>query len=353
MLLPVLRNPSSVTTLSPSQWNRLLRESRTQSLCARLSWLLSELDLHRRCPAPAWEELESQRFFATHKQAQVRLELRKLQKVLGPRGIAILLLKGAAYAQRDLVVSRGRDFADVDIMLPRARLEEAETALEAAGWVSQTENAYDQRYYRRWMHELPPMHHRARGLEVDIHHAWLPLTGRLHPSTDLIWAAGRPLKDTPYLVPCDEDLFLHCAAQIFQDGPIAGELSGLLDLHQMLQEFGAEPSFWERVVPRAEQLELGRPLYYALTSCVDVLDSPVPAPVLAEIQAFAPTPAAARLMRIMIRRAVSPQARRGFGHRLAEAILYLRSHWLRMPPGLLLVHLLRKTARRFPKLSRD
>jgi hypothetical protein len=32
-----------------------------------------------------------------------------------------------------------------------------------AGWAATHHDAYDQRYYRQWMHELPPMQPYARG----------------------------------------------------------------------------------------------------------------------------------------------------------------------------------------------
>jgi hypothetical protein len=345
LLLLALRDPPVIGAWSTPQWNRLLQEARSEKLSARLSWILEDHDLQNACPRAVWTELTAQRFFAEHKHAQVRLELRKLQKALGPRGIPILLLKGAAYAQAGLLVARGRDFADLDIMLPRKRLEAAETALEAGGWLTETKNRYDQRYYRRWMHELPPLHHRSRSFEVDVHHALLPLTGRLRPDSALLWAASRQLPDSPYRVLCEEDMLLHSAAQLFQDGEIARELGALLDLHQLLGEFGQRDGFWQRLVPRAEALQLGRPLYYALRFCSQILDTPVPSAVMRAAQAQAPGALTARVMDILVPRVLEPRYPTRSPAQLSAGLLYVRSHWLRMPPGLLIAHLLRKALR--------
>jgi hypothetical protein len=346
LLLRVLRDPAALPDLSTCEWNLLLRESRSHRLCARLSWLIEDRGQSASCPAGVWVDLTAQRFFAEHKQAQVRLELRKLQKALGPVDVPMMLLKGAAYAHVGLRVARGRDFADLDIMVPHARLEAAETALEAKGWICETRNRYDQRYYRRWMHELPPLHHRTRMLEVDIHHALLPLTGRLHPDPALIWRDSRRLSDAPYQVPCPEDMVLHSAAQVFQDGEIAGQFDGLLDLHQLVDELCRTPGFWDRLLPRAEALELGRPLYYALRFCRQLLDTPIPEWVLRSTRPFAPGPLSSRLMDLLVPRVLEPQAQQGPAAALAASLLFARAHWLRMPPGLLAGHLLRKSLRR-------
>ncbi|NBC13761.1 MAG: hypothetical protein GVY09_10525 [Gammaproteobacteria bacterium] len=345
LLLPALREPEALEAWTLAKWNQLMREARAQQLSARLGWVIEDQGFCSACPAAIWTELRAQRHFAAYKASQVRLELRKLRKALAPKGIPILLLKGAAYAQAELRVARGRDFADLDIMVPRDRLEAAETALEAGGWLMETNNRYDQRYYRRWMHELPPMHHRTRSLEVDIHHALLPLTGRLRPNPELLWAASRALPDSPYRVLCDEDMLLHSAAQVFQDGEIAGELGALLDLHQLLEELGQREGFWQRLVPRAEALQLGRPLYYALRFCTKLLDTPVPAEVLRAAEAQAPGPLSKGLMDRLVPRVLEPRYPTRRPAHVAAWLLYMRSHWLRMPPGLLALHLLRKALR--------
>ncbi|WP_295883969.1 nucleotidyltransferase family protein [uncultured Thiohalocapsa sp.] len=344
-LLHIIRDPSGVQAFSMDAWNRLLRESRAHYLCARLSCLIEDRGLAPTCPPEVWSDLTAQRFFAEHKQAQVRLELRKLHKALAPRGIPMLLLKGAAYAHAGLRVACGRDFADLDIMVPRAQLEAAETALEAGGWLTETKHRYDQRYYRRWMHELPPLHHRTRSFEVDVHHALLPLTGRLRPDPTLLWAASRRLPDSPYRVLCDEDMLLHSAAQVFQDSEIAGELRALLDLHQLMAELGQREGFWQRLLARAQVLELGRPLHYALRYCHRMLGTPVPAGVLDAAAAHAPGAPVQRLMDLLVPRVLEPRSPGRPPARMAVWLLFVRSHWLRMPPGLLAAHLLRKAFR--------
>jgi hypothetical protein len=65
-------------------------------------------------------------------------------------------------------------FSDVDVLVPRDRLADVEAALMLAGWASTNPSEYDQHYYRRWMHELPPLQHIRRQTVLDVHHAILP-----------------------------------------------------------------------------------------------------------------------------------------------------------------------------------
>jgi hypothetical protein len=351
ILAAVIRDPGIVRPWTNAQWNQFLQACRLNALSARLGWVLEDHGLEAACPSSVWTELKAQRCIAEYKQSQVRLELRKLHKALAPQAISILLLKGAAYAQAELRLARGRDFADLDIMVQRAQLEPTETALELGDWLSETRDRYDQRYYRRWMHELPPMHHRTRSFEVDIHHALLPLTGRLRPDPTLLWAASRPLPNGRYRVLCNEDMLLHSAAQLFQDGEIAGQFGSLLDLHQLMQEFGADTGFWDRLIPRAEALQLGRPLYYALRFCSHILGTAVPSAVMRAAQAGAPGALATRTMDMLVPRVLEPRYPTRATAQLSAGLLYMRSHWLRMPPGMLALHLTRKALRPGGKTS--
>jgi hypothetical protein len=146
-------------------------------------------------------------------------------------------------------------------------------------------------------------------------------------------------------------MVLHSAAHLFQDGDLDGGLRDLVDLDLLLRHFGADPTFWEGLVPRAVAQTLGRPLYYALRYCRALLDCPVPADVEETIRVQGPRPPLRALMDRFALRAFAPDGWNGPSAATARArfFLYVRSHWLRMPPLLLARHLVRKSiARVFP-----
>src|SRR3546814_3406600 len=88
-------------------------------------------------------------------------------------GVPIILLKGTAYAAAGLKAGIGRSIGDLDIMVPCARLDAVEAGLIAAGWEWVKPDPYDDQYYRRWMHELPPLIHKERDRMIDVHHTIL------------------------------------------------------------------------------------------------------------------------------------------------------------------------------------
>jgi hypothetical protein len=279
-----------------------------------------------------------------HRQA-VSWEVAQLSRVLGPLGLPLVLLKGAAYAMANLPASHGRLFSDIDILVPYDRLGEVESALMLDGWVSGHPDPYDQRYYREWMHELPPMQHAKRQTLLDVHHAILPRTAAARPDPARLLAAARPLPGADgVFVLAPVDMVLHSAVHLMYEGEFHHGLRGLVDFHRLLLHFGGEAGFWDELPARARALELDRPLFYALRYAVRLLHTPVPARVLDAAQAGRPNPLLLALMDQLLGRVLlpaHPSCDDGFSP-AARFLLYIRGNWLRMPPVLLARHLFHK-----------
>ena len=162
-------------------------------------------------------------------------------------------------------------------------LEQAESLLRLHGWVTADPDPYDQRYYRQWMHELPPMRHVQRLSVLDVHHNILPTTARQHPDAAKLLAAAQPLVAHPgVFVLAPADMVLHSAVHLFNDGEFEHGLRDLCDLDSLLRQFGCESGFWDELQQRAEVMDLVRPLYYALRYTRRFLDTPVPDRVVVE-----------------------------------------------------------------------
>ena len=259
----------------------------------------------------------------------------------------VLLLKGAAYAAAELPVAEGRLASDVDIMVPREALLDVERALLQAGWQPAKLEPYDQRYYRAWMHELPPLRHSERGTFVDVHHTILPPTARLKPDPDQLLSRARRLGRSRLHVLAPTDMVLHSAAHLFHDGDLNRSLRDLVDVCDLLGYFGVDRSFWHDLASRAATLDLGRPLFYALRYGRQLLSLDVPQDIEAAVAAFAPPIPILGIMDRLVPRTLVPRERQGPSDDAAAMLLYMRSHWLRMPPGLLVPHLTRQAVARF------
>ena len=350
-LLDVLREPARMATLDLAGWDLLLRQAGAAGLLARLALQAEALGLDAGIPAAVRPHLTAARTVAAKQRQAVRWEARRVARALAGIGAPVLLLKGAAYAIAELPPATGRLFGDIDILVPRARLEAVEAALMLAGWHAGRDSDYDQRYYRRWMHELPPMTHIRRGTVLDVHHNLLPLSARIRTDAAPILADARALDDPPGLsIPRDTDLVLHSACHLFHEGEWGHGLRDLVDLDALLREFAPRGAFWDELLARAALLNLGRPLYYALDCCRRWLRTPVPDAVLAACPA---RPSAWR--RAFMRRlfdsglALAHPPSAGAWNRATSFLLYLRGHYLRMPWRLLLPHLAHQAMRRAPE----
>ena len=345
LVATALAKPESMLGLSPNEWNFLVRQARSALLLGRLAALLEQRGWLERVPAGPRGHLMAAATMTRRQHQAVRWEVRCLHRALGALATPVILLKGAAYVLAELPAAQGRVFSDVDILLPKEQLNQAEAALMLHGWASTHLSAYDQRYYRKWMHELPPMQHIKRMAVVDVHHAILPETARLKPNSAKLRAASVALAGHPQLrvfAPCD--MVLHSATHLFHDGELEHGLRDLTDLDSLLRYFGAQPSFWETLPRRAVELDLARPLYYALRYTQHFLGTPLPQTVLNAAAAGGPSWPLRVLMDALFARALRPAhpSANDLFTLPARWLLYLRSHWLRMPLHLLAPHLLRK-----------
>jgi len=352
LVIEALLRPESVAPLRPAQWDLLVRQARRANLLGRLALLLESRGLTDTIHEPARAHFDSGAAMARRQDIAIRWEVQCIREALDRAGVPVVLLKGAAYVMAGLPVARGRMFSDVDIIVPKATLPEVESALMIHGWRSSHHSAYDQRYYRTWMHEIPPMQHVRRGTVIDVHHAILPEAARIKADSAAMLAAATPAAGLDRVFTfAPADMVLHSATHLFHEGEFDNGLRDLVDLDALLRHFGSEPSFWTGLVPRARAVGLARPLYYALRYANSMLETPVPPHVIAEAQAGAPAGALRPLLDFCFRRALrATHASCADGWTpLARKLLYVRSHWLRMPLPLLAVHLTRKAL--FPEPS--
>jgi Uncharacterised nucleotidyltransferase len=285
---------------------------------------------------------------AEAQQAEAMRELDCIAHALLAIGVRPVLLKGAAYVAAGLLPAMGRVFSDIDLMVPKTRLAEVEAGLMAHGWATTHHSVYDQRYYREWMHELPPLRHIQRQNVLDVHHAILPETARLKPSSKKLLARARPLPNLSYFSVLDDvDMVLHSMVHLFHNDDFSHSLRDLSDLDLMLRHLGRNSGFWASLIARARELDLARPLYYGLRYTHRILATPVPEDVLAATNSEGPGQLLSALCDHLWPRALQPQHSTATDFWTPSALfaLYVRAHWLRMPPILLLRHLTIKALR--------
>jgi hypothetical protein len=328
--------------LSSRDWELLLGQARRAMLHARLARHFTEQLCIHRVPERPRKHLESALRIAERQRNEVIWELDCIRRALAGVDTPVVLLKGTAYLAAGLPPAGGRLFADVDIMVDRSQLAAAEAALFKSGWISQERNAYNDRYYRRWMHELPPMRHVHRGTSIDVHHTITPPTSRFSVDGARLLERLQPVVGHGGLgVLAPTDMVLHSAAHLFQEGEFGRGLRDLLDLNDLLLYFGRNPGFWGELLDRADELGLQVPLSHALTHVARLFRTSAPAELSARVHSLDKSLVKRRVMATLLSVALVPEhpscdrPLSGF----ARWLLYLRSHWLRMPFPLLAYHL--------------
>ncbi len=313
-LARALRVPESVVTLDSDGWNALIAMARADQMIGTLAWRLDGIAV----PVSVARILDDARASAAQGQVVALWEAEVARRVLAPLDVRLVLLKGTAFAVGGMRAGMGRSIGDLDILVPRDRIDAVEASLLAAGWEWVKPDPYDDAYYRTWMHELPPLIHRDRDRMIDVHHTILPPTARITPDPAAL------LADVVELVPgmfalSPNDRLVHAAAHLFADGDLAGGMRNLWDVQCLVAEFGTDG-----LAVRARHHGLERETARALR-LAEALYGDAKRVTLAD--------------RLYLYRIT---ARDGWGRPtrpVTRMAFYVRSHWLRMPPGLLARHL--------------
>ena len=351
LLFEVLESPARAAPWPDSRWDRAIRYARSSRLLGSLA--------ERFHGDPAWDVLpprvrallQGEVYRNAFFERAARHEIACVARALTGIEVPVVLLKGAAYLLQGLPHARGRQIGDVDLMVPRDRLDEVESALLRSGWQFAKTSAYDQHYYRAWSHELPSMRVPGHALELDVHHTILPIKGRLRPDAAQLLAAARPLGAGPWRCLAPADQILHAAAHLFQDSDGWNKLRDLIDLDRLIRHHAAsETDLATRLVERSKLHELVRPLWYATQFLWSWFKTPYTKELSRLLRpGFSARPATALGCRLFTLTLPPPDLDgvTTIRQRMARKSMELRAVWLRMPPWLLSYHAAHKAWRHF------
>ncbi|ARU56194.1 hypothetical protein OLMES_2121 [Oleiphilus messinensis] len=356
LLIQILRNPAGVTELNGIAWSQLINESRTANLLGKLFWILKQNKLEKFIPQYALNHLESE--FKQHQlqKNQSVWELSKVFNISQKIDVPILVLKGAAYFYSDQNAGEGRTLSDIDLLVEKKNLKAMEAALFANGWISKEVDDYDEKYYREWSHEIPPLIHYKSGTVIDLHHNIFPVLRHLNPPVEPLFEHALQTEKCGTLHP--HDMIIHSATHLFWEGEFDNGLRDLVDIQQLLQSHVVDQeNGWQELATRACALNLGQPLFYALRYCKAILYLPVPKACFKllrqENKSAMRIPAGYGLLIMdwlflhVLKPAHSHCA--SSGDALARQLLYWRGHLIKMPGKVLLPHLLKKTIKSLRK----
>jgi hypothetical protein len=340
-----IREPERVLAWSAAEWDLVVRLGRRLRLLARLAESLAASGLLEHVPDAPRRHLLADREVSRHRTAAMRWALERVRAVTGAPSFPRVLLKGSAYLAQDLPIAAGRLPSDVDILVPRAHLADAQRALSADGWSEVPLDAHDRRYYLEWSHELPPMRHPVHPIELDLHHDILPPVARTRVEIDKLLKTVQPSPWPGWQVLQPTDQVLHCAANLFLDAQAHDRLRDLIDLDGLLRHFGRTPSFFGELVTRAVALGLAEPLALGVRLCREWLGTPMTAADLALLRAHEPAAARRWWLLPALRTVLAPahpDASPPWQQTACGTLLLARYHLARMPLRALVPHLAHK-----------
>ncbi|MBK6454753.1 MAG: nucleotidyltransferase family protein [Gemmatimonadetes bacterium] len=201
---------------------------------------------------------------------------------LAERGIEVVVLKGIHLARFAYAEPALRNMADVDIMVRRDRLAEAEQVYLRHGYGPEPRPDVDEFCTRS--------NHLAKLVKpgvpvVEVHWSLERPTSPFQLDLDGVWERTRPamLDGAPVRVLCPEDLLLHLAVHVsYHHHFDRAALKGLVDVQTVLARHRDELD-WDALASRAVAWGMGGFVYATLRLAEELLGVNVPATALGSL----------------------------------------------------------------------
>lgn len=343
ILINYLRDEIPVGEISAQDWSLLLEIAYSSNLIGILSYhIISNDHLSLLPESLSWQIRSAYKVYKTH-VLDVLYEIALIKKALSTVGIIPTLLKGAAYTEQDLAVSKGRIYSDVDIYIGKEKIDLAEQILTWQGWSFGEVDEYDEKYYRDWMHELPVMVNRKTGVHLDVHHDLLPKTYRIEFNPAHKELECQFSNQSGVYTLSDTYQIIHSFTHLFSEGEFDNAYRDMFDLYYLFEGI-TDDEFYDRLIADSESLNVTRFLFYCVRYLQELFDYQFPNIFLQTLSKYEPRKSQMLIMDECYGRALLPQhpAFQDKFTGLAKSILFVRAHWLKMPVKILIPHLFHK-----------
>lgn len=337
-----LKEPDLLKTLDGEALSDVIRLAWRQALAPRLGVAAQQAGVLDDIVPLAAQTLTDLAITGQASWRRLQFEMERIDAALRSADFPVLLLKGGAYQAGKFSFANGRMASDVDILVPKNALEACEALLKDGGWSMEVKSAYAERYYRQWMHELPPMRHDKRKSLIDVHHTIVPPVARITPSPAALFEDAVETSFDTLKRPCHADLFVHAALHCFYDGDFTAALRSFLDLRDLIKAAQeTQDHALERILVRADVHGAQRPVADALFLLAKMDDLELASTQAAYVSRHSRPKSLQRFFFWAIeQRSFKAQPFRYRDPWLAHFALYARSHWITMPPVMLAKHTL-------------
>lgn len=349
-LVDVLAKPETLLDLSPSGLSNIVSEARYFNMLAQLKYLCESNGYWPLLPDNFKLHLTSASLFYENQRRKLDIEVQELAKVLGPLKVQWMYLKGGAYHLSGMTSFYGRMMSDIDILVEEDALSRVEAALRDNSWVSARVSNYDDKFYRCWSQEIPPLRHLYRQVELDVHFNILPKTLKESIDGRVLFEQSIALDAKPYQqVLKPHAMLIHSAIHLFYESEFHKGLRDLYDIWILIKNNADSETFWDDLIELQSKIGNEQSVYLALRYSQRVYDAPIPSSVFDYYERNQPNKFKMFILDfcfLSVFTSMYPPHRKP-GYSLSKLILYLRGHLKRMPLRLLIPHLTKKSLDKF------
>jgi hypothetical protein len=257
-------------------WISVCQAAQWQGLSGLLYYHLRGPRHQAMVPAGVASHLKQVYLTNTARHLRGQAELVRVLHLLDGEGIPVVLLKGAALVGTVYREPGMRAMGDVDVLVPRARANEAQAALQRQGYVPAEEGRDE--HWAQHQH-LPRLlaAGAADGLAIEVHGHVVRVDGPLSFDIEEFWQRARPSQQmgAPALVLAPEDLVLHLSLNFFRDRRFhsRGALRQLCDLATVVGQYEVD---WGALAERSRGYDVAGPVACTLRLARLLLNARVP-----------------------------------------------------------------------------
>jgi hypothetical protein len=268
---------------------------------------------------------------------QVKAECETITSLLNNIKIPSIILKGAAYSNLSNSASLGRSYTDIDILVPKENIDSAAEHLLCYGWTPQILSDYDEKYYREWAHEIPPLYHNKRGTVMDLHHNLIPpISGR---APDIGLFTKNSIEHKTITTLCPSAMVLHSAVHLFTSEEFDKGFRDISDIYLLIEENKSD-EFWTQIIELAETTKFTLELFFALRYCEFLFELKVPESIRDDLNAYYKSPLKLKYWDYLFQTVLVPHHHtfNPLGSSLPYRLAFLRGHYIKMPLPTLIKH---------------
>jgi hypothetical protein len=265
--------------LSDARWDTFVEEASRHRL-GHIAWRLLSDHHEETAPDRVLERLRTHYVANAFRNAILFRETATATRALSEEGIPVLLLKGIHLARFVYEEPALRSMADIDLMVPRDRIVDADRILVGLGYGPLPRPDIER--HCQWSNHLPALV--KEGAEVlEVHYDIERPTSPFTIETRTLWEAAQPvdIDGASAFVLSPEHLLINlCLHLAYHHKFERAALKGLVDIATAIRRTTVD---WPAFARSANDWKAGPFAYATLRLARDILNAPVPDDVFDEL----------------------------------------------------------------------